>query len=76
VNKEYKIKPNKEQLKIMKAYWEKLQQIEAEFSEQVAELEESLSHDINIEGIEFFSCDGSYVGIGNAERTMKLILLR
>jgi len=71
--KKYNIKPTKKQLKIMKLYWEKLQELESEFFGQVGELEEQLSHEINIKDIEFFSCDGAYVGIGNVERTMKLI---
>jgi hypothetical protein len=70
---EYKIKPTKEQIEIMKEYWEKLQEIESKFSQQVYELEQKLEHEVGIKGIEFFSCDGSYVGIGNVDRTMKLI---
>ena len=69
----YKIVPNKKQLKIMKLYWEKLQEMESEFLGEVGVLEEELAHEIGIKDIGFFSCDGSYVGIGNAERTMKLI---
>lgn len=73
MNKEYKINPDKKQIKIMKEYWQQLQEMESEFLGEIGVLEEQLAHNTGIKDIEFFSCDGSYVGIGNAERTMKLI---
>ena len=74
--KKYFIKPNKEQLKIIKAYWKKFEEIESEFYSKLNELESELSRETQIKNLEFFSCDGEFVGIGNVERTMKLIHLR
>ena len=67
------IEPNKKQLKTMRLYWEKLLRIETVFLNRVYDLEKELSREIGIKEIEFFRCDGDYVGIGNADRTMNLI---
>ena len=34
-----------------------------------------MERETGIKGIEFFACDGDYVGVGNGDRTMKLIQL-
>ena len=72
----YTVKPTKKQLRIIKLYWKKLNEIENEFYSRIQELEEQLSHEVGINGIEFFACDNEYVGIGNADKTMKLIHMR
>lgn len=52
--KTYKIIPNKSQLKSMKEYWQRLQEMESEFLGEVGVLEEEMSDKIDIEGLEFF----------------------
>jgi len=74
--KKYKIIPTKEQNRIIKAYWKKFIEVEGEFYSRIQELEKNLEREVQIEGIEFFACDGEYCGIGNIDRTMKLIHLR
>jgi hypothetical protein len=74
--KNYKITPTKEQLRIIKAYWHKLLEIESEHYGRICELEAELSRETGIKELEFFKCDNEYVGIGNVERTMKLLHLR
>jgi hypothetical protein len=74
--KKYKIIPTREQTKIIKAYWEKFIILEDEFFSRLKDLELDLEHETKIKGIEFFSCDGEYCGIGNNDRTMKLIHFR
>jgi hypothetical protein len=69
----YILVPTKQQLKIMQVYWEKLQILLQKYAKQVFDLEQDLAKETGIDGCEFFSCDGEYVGIGNIERTMKLI---
>ena len=53
-------------------YWEELSEIEAEFSDKVMKLEEKMSKEFGME-LEFFMCDGEYCGVGNPDRTMRLI---
>lgn len=75
MNKNYKIKPTKKQLRIMKAYWEKFQIEQDVFWGRMSELEKEMSRETGIKGLEFFhdqSCTG-WVGIGNADRTIKLL---
>jgi len=76
MTKKYKVIPTKEQKRIIKAYWTKFTEIENEFYSQIQELEKNLERETKIKGIEFFSCDGEYCGVGNIDRTMKLIQLR
>ena len=72
----YKIKPTKKQLKVFKKYWKELEEAEDEFYGVVRGLEIMMSKETGIEGVEFFSCDGAYVGVGNEARTMKLVQIR
>ena len=71
--KKYKIIPTKEQKRIMKCYWEKMQRITNIYYGRLNDLEAELGREIGIKDIEFFFCDNECSGIGNAERTMKLI---
>jgi len=59
--------------KIVAPVWEKLKKIEDKFYGDLQELEKEMEKVTGIEGIEFFFCDNSIVGIGNADRTMELI---
>ena len=72
----YSTKVNKNQLKIIKACWEQFQKLDGEHHKKIYQLEKELEKLTGIKGIEFFQADGSYVGVGNAGRTMKLIQLR
>ena len=71
--KNYNIKINKRQLAIMKEAWKQLQKDEDIFSGLVMATEKWMEKETGIKDLEFFMCDNSYVGIGNADRTMKLI---
>ena len=72
----YTIFPTKKQLKIIKRYWNDLQHVDSVFSKVINQLEVAMEKETGIKGIEFFMCDNEYVGIGNADRTMRLIQLR
>lgn len=71
--KKYSLKPTKKQLEVIKLYWAMLQQEELRFLNRVYELERDMVNKTGIQELEFFRCDGDYVGIGNIDRTMKLI---
>ena len=71
--KKYKIKITPELIKKLKPYWKELEELEGEFQIKVFNLENKMNKKLGIKGLEFFMCDGAYVGIGNIERTMKLI---
>jgi len=66
-------KLSRDMVKKLKPYWKKLQDLEDEFYGQVGILEKEMQQKIGIEDLEFFQCDGDYVGIGNYSRTIKLI---
>jgi len=69
-----KIKVTKGLIKQLRPFWKKLQDLEDIFLREVAELEAKMAQETGIEGIEFFrGFDGWYAGVGNADRTMKLI---
>ena len=68
-----KITPTKTQIAIVKLYWDMFQAEQSLFYGRIGELEKAMSKKTGIKDIEFFQCDGDWVGIGNAERTMKLI---
>lgn len=74
-NKVYKVKPNRNQLKIIKEYWELFCEVYDEFYSKIRNLEEEMEMKTNIKGIEFFCSDGEWCGVGNADRTMALIQL-
>lgn len=72
-NKTYTLKPTKKQLKVMKEFWNLLKEREEKFLDDVYNLEQEMQLVSGIEDLEFFKCDGDYVGIGNVDRTMNLI---
>ena len=68
------VKPTNYQMKNIKCYWEVLQEIEEDFCFRISSLEKSMEIKTGIKGIEFFRNDfGEYCGVGNVDRTMKLI---
>ena len=69
----YALKPNRKQIKIMKQHWKFLSDLRDEHYQEVEKLERRLQEQTEIEDLEFFMVDGSYVGIGNLSRTMGLI---
>jgi hypothetical protein len=71
--KPYNVKITKKQKELIKNYWHQLKDIKSEFDSRVSDLEKELEREVNVEGIEFFMCDNEYVGVGNADRTMRLI---
>lgn len=68
-----KIKVTRKLLKQLKPFWQELQKIKDSHNIKIAELEERMAKKTGIENIEFFFCDNEIVGIGNVERTMRLI---
>ncbi len=71
--KKYKIKATKKLLKQLKPFWQELQKIRDDYNIKVGGLERAMAKKTSIKNIEFFSCDNEIVGIGNVERTMRLI---
>lgn len=72
-NKMKKIKVTRKLLNILRSYTKLFGGIETDYYRRIVELEKMMEHETGIKGIEFFFCDGEFAGIGNAERTMKLI---
>lgn len=71
--KKYSIKPNKNQIQIMRLFWKMLKREELIFINKICDLERTMIDKTGIQELEFFRADGEYVGIGNMSRTMKLI---
>lgn len=72
--KKYKLKPSKKQLKIFQKFWKEHNKIRNEFYGKEYTLEKEMNKKFNDLGtLEFFNCDGECVGIGNVERSMKLL---
>ena len=73
MKKKYSIKPTEKQLNLMKLYWAMLQTELSMFYSRVGQLEKDMSDDTKIDGLEFFQSDNDFVGVGNYDRTLKLI---
>lgn len=73
MRKKVKIKVTKKLLKQLRPFWRELQKIQDSHNIKIAELEEEMAEKTGVENIEFFFCDNEIVGIGNVERTMRLI---
>lgn len=55
-------------------YFKELEVIEEKFFDSLSKLEKRMSKEFNRkEGLMFFWCDNEIVGIGNEDRTIKLI---
>jgi hypothetical protein len=67
------LKPTNKQLKIMREYWSILQNAIDIFYGTVGKLEREMSKEVGIKDMEFFQSDNEFVGIGNYDRTLKLI---
>jgi len=65
---------NKNQINYLRHHWKLAKKAEDEFYEKIKDIEFSMSSELDIPDLEIFFCDGSMVGIGNAGRTIKLIL--
>lgn len=59
-----KIKVTSKLKKILKKYHTLLEKAEQEYFQKVRILEEAMVLETKIENIEFFFCEGEYVGIG------------
>ena len=71
--KGYIVKPNKKQLEIIKLHWDMFKAEETLFWAKMGELEKKMSKETGIKELEFFNSDGDWCGVGNADRTMKLL---
>lgn len=71
-SKNYKIKPTKKQLIILRKGWKTFQEILDAFHINIFFLEKQMSKETGIKDLEFFQSDGDWCGIGNGDRTMKL----
>jgi len=60
-------------IKQLKPYWLELEMLHAIFDKKVFDLERIMNKELDRKDLEFFMSDGAYVGIGNIDRTMKLI---
>jgi hypothetical protein len=67
------IKPTKAQLKIMKEQWKELQEISDYYYEGIDRIQEHMQSLTGLD-VEFFrNSFGEFCGIGNYDRSMKLI---
>lgn len=66
-------KVDKKLIEKLKPYWKDARKIEGEFYSKIGKLERKMSKDLKIKDLELFMLDGNLVGIGNYDRTMKLI---
>ena len=73
MRKKGKIKVTRKLLKQLKPFWQELQKIQGSYNIKIAELEEGMAKKTGVENIEFLFCDNEIVGIGNVERTIRLI---
>jgi len=73
MKKKYSVKPTEKQLNIMKLYWSMLQTELSLFYGKVGQLERDMSDATMIDSLEFFQVDNDFVGVGNYDRTLKLI---
>lgn len=73
MKKRYKIKPTQAQLKEIKRYYELFKEAETIYWVEMAKYEVRMEKATGIKGIEFILCDGEIVGVGNIDRTMRLI---
>lgn len=71
--KKYTVKPNKKFLDNIPMYWSRYSVCETLFYHELSLIEKRMARDSGIKDIEFFFCDGECAGIGNGDRTMKLI---
>jgi len=68
-------KPTSKQLKEIKEAWKQFCKIQDYSYKKIRILEEHLEKKTGIKGIEFICNGGDWCGVGNADRTMKLIHL-
>jgi len=74
-SKKWKITPTKQQLGIMKHYWRIFQDTTDTYWRELSTIEKRMSQKTGIKDLEFIHdsmCMG-WVGIGNGERTMRLL---
>ena len=71
--KGYTIKPPSR--KVLKKHWKRMEAAQDVFYADITQIEKQMEGETGIKGIEFFRSpdDGCYCGIGNVDRTMKLI---
>ena len=63
----------KELIKKLKPFWKEMRERQTSFFRNLSEIEARMEKETKIKGIEFFFCDGEIVGIGNADRSLKLV---
>ena len=74
--KQYKIKPTKKQLEVIKLYWKMLKAEQDKLWLRIGELERAMSKKTGIVDLEFIQDSmfgGEWVGVGNVDRTMSLL---
>ena len=65
---------SKEEIKKLKRYWKQLKLLEDDFYFGIQLLEKNMQRNLKIKDLEFIiGCDGSYCGIGNTSKTIKLL---
>lgn len=60
-------------IKKLKPFYARFEKITHQYWAEVYRLEQEMNKTVQMEGLEFFFCDNDCAGIGNADRTMKLI---
>jgi hypothetical protein len=68
-----KIKVTPKLLKQLHVFWPKIELVQDKYWEEIKKMEGEIEELTGINGIEIFHSDNGIVGIGNVERTMRLI---
>ena len=63
----------RELIKKLKPYWKEIEEAQGKFWIEIDNIEKKMQKKLGIEDLEIFCVDGEPVGIGNYDRTMKLI---
>jgi len=70
-----KIKITRKLLGILKAYTKLFNRVEGRYYKERHRLEKMMEQETGIEDIEFFFCDGEFVGIGTPSHPKKMDLI-
>lgn len=66
-------KLTKKQINQLKPFWKDMQRVNDSYFESLDKIEKKMSDKLGIKYLEFFWCDNYIVGIGDANRKIKLV---
>lgn len=68
-----KIKVTKKLLKQLHLYWPKVELVEDKYYKELLKMEKEIAELTGIKNIEIFAPEGEIIGVGNTNRTLRLI---